>query len=87
MCIRDRNYTPPTHNIKQNTAVNNACDVQKEQHTERNVRDTNRKKKFSIPYDRTVSTMQSKRESADEEIKEKQQQVHVQPSCSRDTKQ
>ena len=92
--------------VKQHTAVNNACDAEKEQHSERNVCDTkgglawpNLKKNFSKPYDRTVSTMQrkekregscsvgSKREIADEEIKVRQQQVHVQPSCSRDTTQ
>ena len=29
-----RNYTPPTYSVKQNTAMNNACDVEKDQHSE-----------------------------------------------------
>ena len=77
-----RNFTPPAHNVKQHTAVNNTRNVQKEPHSERNVRDTNWKNRFSKTYDRSVSTMQSKRESAEGEIKAKPRHSSVQTSCS-----
>ena len=82
-----RNFTPPAHSVKQHTAVNNTRNVQQEPHSEKNVRDTNWKQRFKKTHDRFVSTVQSKRGSAEGEIKAKPRHSSVQTSCSHDTEQ